>query len=273
MRPTARARPGARRRRVERGMCSPANARRRPRVGTRHAPARAHGSADAPAAGRRAGRAGAPGLDADAQRDRQVRDRRSRPGALRRDPGLVDTRRRDPRRCHPGASTACTRCTRATACAISPASTRRCAPRAWPCRATRWAMSLPPICICASRSRPPPSTSRWPRPRKATTTIRWTGLGNQTGLLAGRGRGFRRRLSGHGRDPRGLSGLGLRQGPAHAHQRPAPAEHAGRRRLRPDDTRPRRAWKAWRATPQQLHAQERTGRAIAPARYRARSGR
>ena len=43
------------------------------------------------------------------------------------------------------------------------------------CRATRWAMSLPPICTCASRSRPPPSTSRWPRPRKATTTIRWTG--------------------------------------------------------------------------------------------------
>ena len=67
-------------------MCSPCNALAWPaRVGTRHAPARAvHGSADAPAAGRRAGRAGAPGLDADAQRGRQVRDRRSRPGTTTR---------------------------------------------------------------------------------------------------------------------------------------------------------------------------------------------
>ena len=97
--------------------------------------------------------------------------------------------------------------------AISPASTRRCAPRAWPCRATRWAMSLPPICTCASRSRPPPSTSRWPRPRKATTTIRWTGWATRpAATTAGRGRGFRRRLAGHGRDPRGLSGLGHASG-------------------------------------------------------------
>ena len=36
--------------------------------------------------------------------------------------------------------------------------------------------------------------------------------------------------------------------------------------------RPRRAWKAWRATPQQLHAQERTGRAVSRPLAAARLG-
>ena len=49
-------------------------------------------------------------------------------------------------------------------------------------------------------------------------------------LLAGRGRGFRRRLQVMDETREGYPAC-LRQGPAHAHpQRPAPAEHAGRRR-------------------------------------------
>ena len=98
----------------------------------------------------------------------------------------------------------------------------------------------------------PAATTRWPRPRISTAPLRsWT------------------------RPARAIR-PGSASGPAHAHpQRPAPAEHAGRRRRAAAGRRYARGPGApgrHGAQRPQLHAQERTGRAVSRPLAAARLG-
>ena len=103
---------------------------------------------------------------------------------------------------------------------------------------------------------------------KATTTIRWTGWATRPAATT---RWPRQRISTAPRRSWTRPARAIRPGStSRASPCASPTTCTCRacrstpaRGCRPTiRQRPRRAWKAWRATPQQLHAQERTGRAV-----------